>query len=231
MKKVILFLLLIAYCACSNSKKESYKSIDIEDALVHLEELSVMDISEHVSYIPLETTDESLIGKRAYVRLLKDKLLVGSFQQPIKMFDKKTGDFIKVIGGIGQGMNEYVLQDGIPVFWIDDKAEIIYVQTEGKKMLRFDANGNSLSSINLPDSFPRLTEVPQISMGDKLYAYKQTLFNKSDYKIFIYNIQNGEVQKCFYNEDEVLPSDFSQTPIFLQVLGIYQYQHVVKYLP
>lgn len=30
-------------------------------------------------------------------------------------------------------MNEYVLQDGIPVFWVDDKAEIIYVQTEGKK--------------------------------------------------------------------------------------------------
>ena len=219
MKKVLLFLFLIAYCACSNSKKESCKSIDIEDALIHLEGLFVTDISEHVSYIPLETTDESLIGKRAYVRLLKDKLLVGSFQQPIKMLDKKTGHFIKVIGGIGQGMNEYVLQDGIPVFWVDDKAEIIYVQTEGKKMLRFDANGNSLSSINLPDSFPRLTEVPQISMGDKLYAYKQTLFNKSDYKIFIYNIQNGEVQKCFYNEDEVLPSDFSQTPVFFTGFG------------
>ena len=71
----------------------------------------------------------------------------------------------------------------------------------------------------MPDSFPRLTEVPQISMGDKLYAYKQTLFNKSDYKIFIYNIQNGEVQKCFYNEDEVLPSDFSQTPVFFTGFG------------
>ena len=137
MKKVLLFLFLIAYCACSNSKKESCKSIDIEDALIHLEGLFVTDISEHVSYIPLETTDESLIGKRAYVRLLKDKLLVGSFQQPIKMFDKKTGHFIKVIGGIGQGMNEYVLQDGIPVFWVDDKAEIIYVQTEGKKNVTF----------------------------------------------------------------------------------------------
>ena len=46
-------------------------------------------------------------------------------------------------------------------FWIDDTAEIIYVQTDGNRVLRFDVNGNPLNIINLPDSFPRLTTVSQ----------------------------------------------------------------------
>lgn len=218
-KIAILVVLLIVGLACSNSDNNSCEYIDIESALVDIKELTVMDIGESVSYVSLETTEESLIGKRAYVRMLKDKLLVGSFQQPIKMFDKRTGKFIQTIGNIGQGANEYTLQHNIPVFWIDDAAEIIYVQTEGNRVLRFDVNGNPLNNINLPDSFPRLTTVSQITTENKLYVYKQTLFNKLDYKILMYDILNGKIHNFFFNEDEILPSDFSQTPISFSGFG------------
>ena len=40
----------------------------------HLNQLCLEDIqSKEVNYVPLETTDSSLIGDRPYVRLLKDK--------------------------------------------------------------------------------------------------------------------------------------------------------------
>lgn len=212
-------LVIYAGFSCSDNDEDSCEYIDIESALVDIKELSIADIGESVSYVPLETTEESLIGKRAYVRILKEKLLVGSFQQPIKMFDRRTGKFIRTIGNIGQGANEYSLQHNIPVFWVDDTAEIIYVQTEGNRVLRFDMEGNPLININLPDSFPRLTTVSQITTENKLYIYKQTLFNKLDYKILMYDIQNGKMHNFFLNEDEIIPSEFSQTPVYFSGFG------------
>lgn len=219
-KIVIFATFVVTVCfACSDYDENYYEYIDIESALIDIDELSVADIGESVSYVPLETTEESLIGKRAYVRILKNKLLVGSYQQPIKMFDKRTGKFIRTIGNIGQGANEYTLQHNIPVFWIDEEAEIIYVQKEGNQVLRYDINGNSLNNINLPDSFPPLTTVSQIATENKLYVYKQTLFNKLDYKILMYDIPNKEIHNFFLNEDEIISSDFSQTPIIFPGFG------------
>ncbi|MCD7978131.1 MAG: DUF4934 domain-containing protein, partial [Tannerellaceae bacterium] len=219
MIKIILFILLIAGFACSGPKDNEYETIQLGRLLNQVEELLVKDIGENVNYIPLETTDESLIGKRAYARVLKDKILVGSFQQPIKMFDKKTGKFIRIVGSIGQGANEYTLQDDIPVFWTDDLQETIYVQTEGINLLCFDVEGNPLSSICLPDNFPSLTAVSQVTTENKLYIYKQTLFTKEDYKIYMYDFYNGQTKKYFFNTDETLPTDFSQMPLIISGYG------------
>ena len=219
MKKVILLILIIAGYACTGSRKEGCESIDLEAALGHVGELSVADIGGHLSCVPLETTDESLIGKRAYVRMLKDKLLVGSFQQPVKMFDKKTGKFIRTVGAIGQGANEYTLQNNIPVFWVDDVAEMIYVQTEGKSILRFDMNGEPLDNVSLPDSFPLMNAVSQITIENKLYIYHQTLFSKPDYKILMYDIPGRKIQERILNDKEAIPMDLSQTPIIFGGFG------------
>ena len=149
-KKIVFVILVVIGWACSSRKVEE-KEMTINLGLEQLEEISVEDIGCHIDYGPLETTDESLIGDRAYIRILKDKLLVASREQPVKMFDRKTGTFIRSVGKIGQGADEYLLQDGLPVFWTDDVSGIIYVQTEGQRILRFDADGNPLEHINLPE--------------------------------------------------------------------------------
>lgn len=111
MKKVIMLLLVLTGYACTSpdTGKDGYEPIDLDRAFSQAGGISVSDMGDRVSYVPLETTDESLIGKRAYVRMLKDKLLVGSFGQPVKMFDRKTGKFIRAVGNIGQGADEYSL--------------------------------------------------------------------------------------------------------------------------
>jgi len=207
MKKTAFFILLIM-CACSGPEESEYEMINLRNAFTQPGELSVRDLGEHVAYVPLETTDESLIGDRAYVRMLKDKLLVASSQQPIKMFDRKTGKFIRTVGNIGAGANEYPLFDeGLPVFWIDDAIETIYVKTKGYTALRFDGEGSPLPSVSLPEL---LVGGSQITTENNLYVYKQTLFEKPDYKIFRYNIDNQEKQNYFLNEDEVILDSSSQ---------------------
>ncbi len=177
------------------------------------------DIGGHIDYVPLETTDESLIGDRAYIRILKDKLLVGSREQPVKMFDRKTGKFIRCVGKIGQGVDEYLLQDGFPVFWTDDVSGTIYVQTEGQRILRFDADGNPLEHINLPEGMPRLQGLSVIGNGDDLYFYQKTLSKKNEGKIFSYDIPTGKLQTEIVNHEDSIPFEFTRTPVILGGYG------------
>ncbi len=220
MKKIVFVILVVIGWACSSKKvEEKERTINLGQAFEQLEEISVEDIGGHIDYVPLETTDESLIGDRAYIRILKDKLLVGSREQPVKMFDRKTGKFIRCVGKIGQGEDEYLLQDGFPVFWTDDVSGTIYVQTEGQRILRFDADGNPLEHINLPEGMPRLQGLSVIGNGDDLYFYQKTLSKKNEGKIFSYDIPTGKLQTEIVNHEDSIPFEFTRTPVILGGYG------------
>ena len=220
MKKIVFIALTVISCACSNIKQEQgVEIIPLGLAFEQPGEISVKDVGSHIDYVPLETTDESLIGDRAYIRILKDKLLVGSREQPVKMFDRKTGKFIRCVGKIGQGADEYLLQDGFPVFWTDDVSGIIYVQTEGQRILRFDADGSPLESIHLPEGLPRLQGLSVVGNGDDLYFYQKTLFKKNEDKIFSYNIPTGKLHTEIANQEDTIPFELTKTPIILGGYG------------
>lgn len=220
MKKIVFVILVVIGWACSSKKvEEKGMTINLGQAFEQLEEISVEDIGSHIDYVPLETTDESLIGDRAYIRILKDELLVGSREQPVKMFDRKTGKFIRCVGKIGQGADEYLLQDGFPVFWTDDVSGTIYVQTEGQRILRFDADGNPLEHINLPEGMSRLQGLSVIGSGDDLYFYQKTLSEKNEDKIFSYNIPTGKLQTGIVNHEDTISFEFTRTPIILGGYG------------
>ena len=44
----------------------------------HLTELKVSQLGKNIRYVPLETTDSSLIGNSYNIKLLKDKILVAT---------------------------------------------------------------------------------------------------------------------------------------------------------
>ncbi len=86
--------------SCTESRDDKCQVIDISGSMETMLQLKAEDISEDVRYVPLETSDESLIGDRAYVRMLGDKLLVASVNQPVKMFDASTGKFVRAVGAM-----------------------------------------------------------------------------------------------------------------------------------
>lgn len=220
MKKVVFIVLAAICCACSDTTQEQgAKVIPLGQAFKQPGKISVEDLGCHIDYVPLETTDESLVGDRAYIRILKDKLLVGSREQPVKMFDRKTGKFIRCIGKVGQGADEYLLQDGFPVFWTDDVSGTIYVQTEGQRILRFDADGNPLEHLSLPEGLPRLQGSSVIGNGDDLYFYRKTLFKKSEDKLFSYHIPNKKVRSEIAGQEDSLAFDLSGMPVILTGYG------------
>ena len=113
------------------------EEINIEYGLQNLVTLKTSDFGRTIRYIPLETTDESLVGGSPVIKVLKDYIVVES-QRKCLLFDKKDGRFIAEIGSIGQGPDEYN-----DVFsWTDEKEEFLYFLRRPNQLLKFDMKGN-----------------------------------------------------------------------------------------
>lgn len=220
--KIFNILLLIGLtslaAACSGNKTiEKDDVINVATHMQHLNQLCLEDIqSKEVSYVPLETTDSSLIGDRPYVRLLKDKILVSSQGQPLKMFDAQTGKFISTVGLIGQGKGEYNLISDMPVFWVDEKAERIMIKSSGQKILCFDSNGDFIENLTIPDEII-LQLASQISSGGKLYFY----FPTETSKISVYDLKTGQISETIsgYSEEKAIQNDYQGIPIIYNGYG------------
>ena len=142
----ISFLLLafFLFSSCLN-KKEPVKngntasidpfSADVDNCLHRIdlasnyhicnEEMLLSDVVSDVEYIKLQTTDASLIGSITKVEYVNGNLFIQS-KSLIYMFDKE-GRFIRRIGGIGGGPEEYVKSFD---FTADDS--LVYVNSRNK---------------------------------------------------------------------------------------------------
>ena len=205
--------------SCTESRDDRCQVIDISRNMETMLRLNTEDISEDVRYVPLETSDESLIGDRAYVRMLGGKLLVASLNQPVKMFDASTGKFIRSVGAIGNGPEEYVPQDGVPVFFVDEAAGCIWIKVGGNRMLRFDGEGLPVDAVTVADSTILLSGVSQIAVNGKLYFYQPTLFSKPAYKMSVYDVQTGKTDNWIPNDKEAVEMELQQTPVLFGGYG------------
>lgn len=80
MKTTILsasLLLLLSSCTPTKTTN-NLNAIDIAGSFEHLTELKVSQLGKNIRYVPLETTDSSLIGNSYNIKLLKDKILVAT---------------------------------------------------------------------------------------------------------------------------------------------------------
>ena len=94
-------LLTMMWSACSSGQGEKALGvIHVSSAFENLTELKVSQLGKTVRYVPLETTDESLIGATAALHLLKDKILVVT-EGKCMSFDKTTGKYLGNIGHTG----------------------------------------------------------------------------------------------------------------------------------
>lgn len=152
MKKTYLCQLTVASClflaACNGDKTVDGKLsvIPLGTAIEKPVELKASDYFKQVRYVPLETTDSSLIGKGPYVQIIKDRILVSTNQSQCLMFDKGTGKFIKQVGHIGNDPEGYN-----SVFcWGDNETGMIYFNGWNKDLVCYDQDGVFQRKIKIP---------------------------------------------------------------------------------
>lgn len=146
----ILFLLLFGY-ACQNNRNNRYKNQRLKKSeLVHIDltnikkGLNINDILDDITFIPLETTDSSIIAEITKVIYYGDRFYIFDLKfQSLKVFDL-NGKYINSIGRIGNGPGEYKELDD---FIIDPKTKHILLLDNGKQSIHeFDLDGNFIKS-------------------------------------------------------------------------------------
>ncbi|MBN2632406.1 MAG: 6-bladed beta-propeller [Bacteroidales bacterium] len=146
---LLLLLLPAVFTSCKNSNSESEKSLLIYDlkelprqTTLKLSDLSVKDIQ----YLPLETTEESVIpGIRKIIRA-DNYFLVQAFSD-IFMF-RYDGSFVTKIGIVGRGPNEFTVAHDIDID--QENGNIYLIDGWQQKFLVYSGNGEFIRTFHYP---------------------------------------------------------------------------------
>lgn len=215
----ILFCLFFILVSCDVTHQNKEYCIDIKGSMSSMQTIYVTDLAKKVKYIPLETTDSSLIGNRPYIRKFRNTLLVASENQPIMMFSLENGKFIKKIGDIGQGAKEYIPSYDRPVFWTDNNEKYIFVKSADNKIHQYDSIGNYAGTINHSKEIGPLNGLSQIATDDYIYFYRNYLFDEQEYDITKVNYHTGQIEFTIRGKQKEIHPEFIGNMIMLTGFG------------
>jgi hypothetical protein len=101
-------------------------------------------IFREIEMIPLETTDDCLVGIRPELLSDADHFFIKEHQQQVILRFDRSGKFINRIGQRGGGPGEY--QGDVMDFDIDPEAKIIEVMASNSQLLRYNYDGTIISN-------------------------------------------------------------------------------------
>lgn len=133
-------------CQSEQQKPESPVIVlDMEALLSNQQEITLTDIAESIKYIKLETRSDVLCQVLQY--LVRDnKIFVRNKNETVFLFDGE-GKFVRQIGRIGQGPNEYV---GVQFIDASPEGDLVYFYfTRGNMVNVFSSEGEKISDFKI----------------------------------------------------------------------------------
>ncbi|MDO4181618.1 MAG: DUF4934 domain-containing protein [Bacteroidales bacterium] len=208
-------LSLLLLSACSSGPAESGSdSIDIAGSFEQPTELKVSQLGKNIRYVPLETTDSSLIGGSPIVQILKDKILITTDKRSL-LFDKASGKFLRSIGQKGNGPKDY----SDPSCYVNSITGELCYHRQGNKMVAYNQEGKYLGEIILPH---KLSTTSYFTASDSLLIgyYGEEIGNKGNSQLFYFNRQGEikdslDVSPCAESEEKPFsPADIASIAVF-----------------
>ena len=190
-KKIYIIGLYILMFTSINSQVNNSKNlivIDIEKGIKELTNLKVSDFGKSVRFIPLETTNESLIGNNPTVSVTNDYIVVG-FRDNCLLFDKKDGKFISKIGHLGQDNQDFLDSH----FWLDEKGDFLYFIGNQSGLIKYEIKGKFVGNVNI--SFSQgLPNTFLITDSNIIGFYYDINFNPNNKYSLVFFDKNGVSQ-------------------------------------
>lgn len=231
---IIKYLMAIVFCAmsltaCKNSKekhKEEFSAgpphiIDLINNLDHKKDFFLSDLVEDISYIPLETNPECLLGWANVIPAGENLLVAPSDQTPLLLFDNE-GNYIRKIGSIGKGPGEY-LNFVFNTQYLEQNQHIYILCSGLMKVLEYDTKGLLISEFKLTEQTSGLFTFHNnlhLTYNSSLYTYNSIKGNKSLIdslgelvKMIPQNYQDGMGFEGILSSGNCLITE-QQTPVF-----------------
>ncbi|MFA5848748.1 MAG: 6-bladed beta-propeller [Bacteroidales bacterium] len=178
MKKiVILFLFIFLISSCNpkgdNSDKD-FRVIDIAGNIGSGRIVKLSEIADEIIYIPLETTENSLVGTPRNIYYSNGLIYIySSKNHPVKIFNR-DGVFIREFNRRGRGPEEY--EDFVSM-QVDDSTGNIYVESSNK-INEYNPCGVFLKSVDKQKAFSA--------------EHQLRLFAKMDNNLYIFSSKLGQ---------------------------------------
>lgn len=156
-----LILVLLIILGCENKTKEQ-KVIPVTEVT---QELNIDDIATNIKEIPLEFSEQTMIGTITKVEFANGFIFVHDFTNArILKFDD-DGRFIKEIGVKGEGPGEYKY---LSSFAVDEKSKSVFLASP-YKILKYDYEGHFIEEISGLD---RVNSVSYLENELKIFSSK-----------------------------------------------------------
>lgn len=177
LKSLSFAAIALAAAGCGSEKSDAPGLIDIAGAIKSPAELKTSDLGRTITYIPLETTDSSLVASRFSLTFASGKVIVsntaGSLntEGSVLAFDLSDGSFCNSIGHAGQDPEAF--------------ASVRCVSDAGENAVLFKGNGGKYVKYGLDGRFMGIV-TPEKSMEDMLPAFvDDTVYVYSVYEYFM----------------------------------------------
>lgn len=140
-----LVLLLLVTFSCNSSDSNLYQ---IDPRTFIENEISLSEIADDVTYIPLDNSHPISIIYYTSLNILKNSIYLSARDIGIIRLNR-DGSLVKVIGKRGRGPGEWYYCMSVAV---DDRSETIYVMDDNNEIKVYSKNGEFKGNLKLPES-------------------------------------------------------------------------------
>ena len=145
MKYISLLLVSTLLLGCSSNKKQGVISsqlgipvINLFESISTVSSLSLSEAIEKLDIVPLEMTDQSMLGEIRRIQVTEHDIWIHDFNKFYSYRFSRTGKFLNRIGSIGQAPGEYV---NFSTFLVDEYKEEIYIVSNNNGILVYNFKG------------------------------------------------------------------------------------------
>lgn len=218
--RFVMSCLFFLYAACSSAQnhEDPIVTIDLEKVIQYKQEINLSRFVDKLEYIPLERTSESALSPIMYsrnvIQLTDDYIIVSnrisSNDRRLLVFDRETGKYIRKIGNVGKGPEEYLNPLNIFYNSFDNK---IYTRGDVATIKIYNLDGKFLETFGLPVALEPSLKGGYMRLGIDAFLNADTFiyftFNETEVmknQIAIFN-RNGEIK--YYPPRITWPSKYS----------------------
>ena len=195
---LLLSLLVLSSCGKSNSNS-SDGVVTIEIGSPDKKEVKLSSLVDSVSYIPLETKNDLLIGQLAKLVVSDDYIYILDEFSSVFCFNRQ-GKFIRKIGNKGVGPGEYTDIDDIDVYH-----QHVYLFDGGlHKLFIYNADGSLKQEVKIDYWTEKMKVVDDswVALYGGYKTNKKYAENGKTPNLAFWNIHTGELKPfCFFNPE------------------------------
>ncbi len=164
---IILATFLVLFNSCNKKSEKSIPVLDLESAVSTPSEIKCSDFIESFEYIPLETSENCLVGTSPTVQIVGENIVVQTINDCL-IFDRNEGRFKYRIARQGRGPGEYQRTMRL----VDPVNETVFFRRSGGDILEYSLQNELVNEFQIP-TYDGSLETP--SLPTDFIVYKNWL--------------------------------------------------------